>query len=78
MAERRTAPDVWVIGGNRIPFARSNGPYSHASNQDMFTAAVDGLVDRYGLEGERIGDFAGGAVLKFARELNLSREVVLG
>lgn len=69
---------VWVIGGNRIPFVRSNGPYSHASNQDMFTAAVDGLVDRYGLAGERIGDFAGGAVLKFARELNLSREVVLG
>ena len=44
----------------------------------MFTAAVDGLADRYGLAGERIGDFAGGAVLKFARELNLSREVVLG
>jgi acetyl-CoA C-acetyltransferase len=69
---------VWVIGGNRIPFQRSNGKYAHASNQDMFTAAVDGLADRYGLEGERIGDFAGGAVLKFARELNLSREVVLG
>ncbi|MGB0872009.1 MAG: acetyl-CoA C-acetyltransferase [Solirubrobacterales bacterium] len=69
---------VWVIGGNRIPFVRSNGPYSHASNQDMFTAAVDGLVDRYGLAGEPVGDFSGGAVLKFARELNLSREVVLG
>ncbi len=69
---------VWVIGGNRIPFVRSNGPYSHASNQDMFTAAVDGLADRYGLAGEPVGDFAGGAVLKFARELNLSREVVLG
>ncbi|MFT4050140.1 MAG: acetyl-CoA C-acetyltransferase [Solirubrobacterales bacterium] len=70
--------DVWVIGGNRIPFVRSNAQYSHASNQDMFTAAVDGLADRYGLAGEQIGDFAGGAVLKFARELNLSREVVLG
>jgi acetyl-CoA C-acetyltransferase len=73
-----TTRPVWVIGGNRIPFVRSNGPYAHASNQAMFTAAVDGLADRYGLEGERIGDFAGGAVLKFARELNLSREVVLG
>ncbi len=70
--------DVWVVGGNRIPFTRSNAQYAHASNQDMFTAAVDGLADRYGLAGERIGDFAGGAVLKFARELNLSREVVLG
>ncbi|MBI5309524.1 MAG: acetyl-CoA C-acetyltransferase [Actinobacteria bacterium] len=77
-AKSASARDVWVIGGNRIPFARSNGPYSHASNQDMFTAAVDGLVERYGLEGQRVGDFAGGAVLKFARELNLSREVVLG
>jgi acetyl-CoA C-acetyltransferase len=77
MATKAPRP-VWVIGGNRIPFVRSNAQYAHASNQDMFTAAVDGLADRYGLAGERIGDFAGGAVLKFSRELNLSREVVLG
>jgi acetyl-CoA C-acetyltransferase len=77
MASKSPRP-VWVIGGNRIPFVRSNAQYAHASNQDMFTAAVDGLADRYGLAGERIGDFAGGAVLKFSRELNLSREVVLG
>jgi acetyl-CoA C-acetyltransferase len=77
MAAKALRP-VWVLGGNRIPFVRSNAQYSHASNQDMFTAAVDGLADRYGLAGERIGDFAGGAVLKFAHELNLSREVVLG
>ncbi|MBI2692094.1 MAG: acetyl-CoA C-acetyltransferase [Solirubrobacterales bacterium] len=76
MASKLPRP-VWVIGGNRIPFVRSNAQYAKASNQDMFTAAVDGLVDRYDLAGERIGDFAGGAVLKFARELNLSREVVL-
>ncbi len=78
MAASKLPRPVWVIGGNRIPFVRSNAQYSHASNQDMFTAAVDGLVDRYGIAGERVGDFAGGAVLKFARELNLSREVVLG
>lgn len=77
MATKAPRP-VWVVGGNRIPFVRSNAQYAHASNQDMFTAAVDGLADRYGLAGERIGDFAGGAVLKFSRELNLSREVVLG
>jgi acetyl-CoA C-acetyltransferase len=77
MAAKAPRP-VWVIGGNRIPFVRSNAQYAHASNQDMFTAAVDGLADRYGLAGERIGDFAGGAVLKFSHELNLSREVVLG
>jgi acetyl-CoA C-acetyltransferase len=67
-----------VIGGNRIPFARSNGAYSTASNQEMLTAALDGLVTRFGLEGERIGEVAGGAVLKHARDFNLVRESVLG
>ena len=69
---------VAIIGGNRIPFARSNGPYSHASNQDMFTAAIDGLVSRFALQEERIGEVSGGAVLKHARDFNLVRESVLG
>ncbi|SOD71274.1 acetyl-CoA C-acetyltransferase [Jatrophihabitans sp. GAS493] len=67
-----------IVGGNRIPFARSNGPYSHASNQDMLTATIDGLVARYGLQGERLGEVAAGAVLKHARDFNLTRECVLG
>ena len=53
---------VAVVGGNRTPFARSNTVYSHASNQDMLTAALDGLAARYGLEGERPGLAAAGAV----------------
>ncbi|WP_329118845.1 acetyl-CoA C-acetyltransferase [Streptomyces sp. NBC_01465] len=69
---------VAVIGGNRIPFARSDGPYATASNQDMLTAALDGLVERYGLGGERVGEFVAGAVLKHSRDFNLAREVVLG
>lgn len=69
---------VAVIGGNRIPFARSNTAYSRVSNQDMLTAALDGLVQRYGLSGERIGEFVGGAVLKHSRDFNLARETVLG
>jgi acetyl-CoA C-acetyltransferase len=69
---------VAVLGGNRIPFARSNGAYATASNQDMFTATLDGLVARFGLEGERIGEVAGGAVLKHSRDFNLVRESVLG
>ncbi|MFT4264211.1 MAG: acetyl-CoA C-acetyltransferase [Nocardioides sp.] len=74
-----TAPrKVAVLGGNRIPFARSNGAYATASNQEMFTAALDGLVTRFGLEGERIGEVAGGAVLKHSRDFNLIRESVLG
>ena len=69
---------VAVIGGNRIPFARSNAAYATVSNQDMLTAAIDGLVTRYGLEGERLGEVVAGAVLKHSRDFNLTRESVLG
>ncbi|HYP55353.1 MAG TPA: acetyl-CoA C-acyltransferase, partial [Solirubrobacterales bacterium] len=69
---------VAVVGGNRIPFARSNSVYSRASNQDMLTAALDGLVDRFDLDGERLGEVAGGAVLKHSRDRDLTRESVLG
>ncbi|MCW2790432.1 MAG: acetyl-CoA C-acyltransferase, partial [Aeromicrobium sp.] len=69
---------VAVIGGNRIPFARSNTVYTDASNQEMLTAALDGLVDRFGLQGERVGELAAGAVLKHSRDFNLARETVLG
>jgi len=67
-----------VVGGNRIPFARADGPYAHASNQDMLTAALDGLIARFGLQNERLGEVAGGAVLKHSRDFNLTRESVLG
>jgi acetyl-CoA C-acetyltransferase len=69
---------VAVIGGNRIPFARSNTVYATASNQEMLTAAIDGLVARFGLEGERLGEVVAGAVLKHSRDFNLTRESVLG
>ncbi|CRK60600.1 3-ketoacyl-CoA thiolase @ Acetyl-CoA acetyltransferase [Alloactinosynnema sp. L-07] len=69
---------VAVVGGNRIPFARSNGPYARASNQDMFTAALDGLVARFSLQDVRVGEVAAGAVLKHSRDFNLARECVLG
>jgi acetyl-CoA C-acetyltransferase len=74
MDTRRAA----IVGGNRIPFARSNGPYAHASNQDMLTATIDGLVARFGLQDERLGEVAAGAVLKHSRDFNLTRESVLG
>src|SRR5689334_1571379 len=69
---------VAILGGNRIPFARSNQAYSDASNQEMLTAAIDGLVTRFGLEGEAVGEVVAGAVLKHARDFNLTRESVLG
>ena len=71
-------PPVAVLGSNRIPFARSNGPYAKASNQDMLTAALDGLIERTGIAGERLGEVAGGAVLKHSRDFNLTRESLLG
>ena len=67
-----------VIGGNRIPFARANGAYSRASNLDMLTTTLDGLVARFGLAGERLGEVVAGAVLKHSRDFNLTRESVLG
>src|SRR4051812_19847697 len=67
-----------IVGGNRIPFARSDGPYAEASNQDMLTTAVDGLVARFGLQGQRLGEVAAGGVLKRSRDFNLTRECVLG
>ncbi|MGH2801755.1 MAG: acetyl-CoA C-acetyltransferase, partial [Thermoleophilaceae bacterium] len=69
---------VAIVGANRIPFARSNGPYADAGNQDMLTAALDGLIARLGLQGERLGEVAAGAVLKHSRDFNLARECVLG
>jgi acetyl-CoA C-acetyltransferase len=67
-----------IVGGNRIPFARSGGAYAKSSNQDMLTAALDGLIARFGLQDERIGQVAAGAVLKHSRDFNLTREAVLG
>src|SRR3954453_15369365 len=69
---------VAIVGGNRIPFARSNGTYAHASDQDMLTATLDGLVERFSLEGEVLGEVVAGAVLKHARDRDLTRESVLG
>jgi acetyl-CoA C-acetyltransferase len=67
-----------ILGGNRIPFARSNSAYAQASNQDMLTATLDGLVARFGLQGRQVGEVVAGAVLKHARDFNLTRESVLG
>ena len=78
MADSKRFQRVAVLGGNRIPFARSDGAYAEASNQDMFTAALGGLIDRFSLSGERLGAVIGGAVLKHSRDFNLMRECVLG
>jgi acetyl-CoA C-acetyltransferase len=68
---------VAVLGGNRIPFARSDSAYARASNHEMLRAALAGLIDRFQLHGERLGEVAAGAVLKHPRDRDLTREAVL-
>jgi acetyl-CoA C-acetyltransferase len=69
---------VAILGGSRIPFARSMGAYAECSEQDMLTATLKGLVDRFSLQGQCLGDVIGGAVLKHSKDFNLVRESVLG
>jgi acetyl-CoA C-acetyltransferase len=68
---------VAILGGARIPFARSNTAYSTKSNQEMLTTAFKGVVDKFQLHGERLGEVQAGAVLKHSRDFNLCRESVL-
>src|SRR2546421_9697444 len=69
---------VAVLGGIRIPFARQNGPYARASNQDMMTATLEALISKYSLQDEILGEVSAGGVLKHSRDFNLTRECVLG
>ncbi|ANB91255.1 acetyl-CoA acetyltransferase [Moraxella ovis] len=72
-----TIKKVAILGGNRIPFARSNGAYADASNIDMLSAALEGLVSRFELSDKDIGEVVAGTVLKHSRDLNLTREALL-
>ena len=74
MAELRNAV---IVGSNRVPFGKVGGAYAAATNIDLLTAAIDGLVARFGLAGERLGEVGAGAVLKHSRDFNLTREAVL-
>src|SRR3984957_17493511 len=69
---------VAIIGGVRIPFVRGNGSYAQVGNQEMLTATLRGVVERYGLQGQRLDDVAAGAVMKHSSQWNLTRESVLG
>jgi len=73
-----TTPSAVIVGANRIPFGKAGSAYRDATNQDMLTAVLDGLVARFGLAGERLDEVAGGAVLKHSKNFNLTRESVLG
>ena len=68
---------VAVVGGSRIPFCRAHSIYRNVSNQEMMTAALDGLVTKYDLKGQTMGDVSLGAVIHHSRDWNLAREAVL-
>jgi len=68
---------VAVIGGSRIPFCRSHSIYQNCSNLDLMTAALNGLVNKFDLKGQMLGDVALGAVIKHSRDWNLARESVI-
>ena len=72
-----TVRPVAIIGGLRIPFARSNGAYADVGNPQMLTAAFGAMVERFRLRGERLGDVVAGAVIKHSRDWNLTREALL-
>jgi acetyl-CoA C-acetyltransferase len=69
---------VAIVGGIRIPFARGNGAYARVGNQEMLTAVLRGIVEKFGLTGQRLDDVAAGAVMKHSSQWNLTRECVLG
>ncbi len=73
----KTLKRVAILGGARIPFARQNTAYAESSNIEMLTAALRGVVARFQLEGQRLGEVAAGAVLKHSRDANISREAAL-
>jgi acetyl-CoA C-acetyltransferase len=73
-----SARRVAIVGGVRIPFARGNGAYAQVGNQEMLIAALGGVVERFGLRGQRVDDVAAGAVMKHSSQWNLTRESVLG
>ncbi len=74
----QTMRKVAVIGGVRTPFCRGNTSYDDLTNLDLMTAALNGLVDKYGLQGQHIDEVVGGAVVTHARDFNLTREAVIG
>jgi len=78
MQNNFTNERVAIIGYNRSPFARINTDYLSLGNQDMLTHVLNGLIERYNLHGARLGEVAGGAVIKHTRESSLVRESILG
>ena len=68
---------VAIVGGSRIPFCRSNTMYADSSNLDMLSAVIDGVVQRFALDGVKLDEVMAGAVITHSKDFNLAREAVL-
>ncbi len=68
---------VAVVGGSRIPFCRSHSVYKKCSNQEMMTAALNAVVNKYDLKTQKLGEVALGAVIKHSRDAALARESLI-
>ena len=68
---------IGILGGVRIPFARINTAYAHLGNCDLLTATLKGIAGRFGLQRERLGEVAAGAVVKHTRDFNLTRDAAI-
>lgn len=69
---------VAIVGSTRIPFCRSNSAYADLTNLDMLTTVLKGIVEKYQLQNEQLGEVNAGAVINHSRDWNLAREAVLG
>jgi acetyl-CoA C-acetyltransferase len=68
---------VAIIGYNRIPFARAYTAYANIGNHEMMVASLNGLIEKYKLQGQLLGEVAGGAVVKHTSDSNLMRDCVM-
>jgi acetyl-CoA C-acetyltransferase len=68
---------IAVIGGSRIPFCRSNTNYADKTNMDMLSSVIQGVVDRFGLDGVQLDEVVAGAVTTHSKDWNLAREALL-
>ncbi len=75
---KSTTRKVAILGGTRTPFVKSFTHYSRITNQQLMTATLNSLVEKYKLQGELMGDVAFGAVMKSSEDWNLARECILG
>jgi acetyl-CoA C-acetyltransferase len=68
---------VAILGGVRIPFCKNNTAYFDVGNLGMSIKTLGALVEKFGLQGEQLGEVALGAVLKHSSDWNLGREATL-